>query len=183
MMRPLVTFLFCLTLLFSCRNTEQTNEVVEEGTPMNTTPRQAADNNGSFSPPISPGDSDNTSIITKDYWVIEFYVPFDDSYEKKMANKGRWYKFEKDGTFTCGQWQEDHSYGSWRYGRSQFNNLTIVADAKNDNLDAEWEFQIGNQGTEMSWAGQQSFGVEAGTMAKAINLLTKPTKQQFGVEE
>ena len=181
-MKQLASFLFCLTFLISCQNSEQANTASNQ--PGVTSQNTGANNNtGTFAPPISPGESYNTSIITKDYWVMEFYVPFDNSYEKKMANKGRWYKFSNDGTFTCGQWQEETSYGSWRYGRSVFDNLTIVADAANDNLDAEWEFQIGSGGTEMSWAGQQAFGVEAGAMVKAVNLLTMPTKKQFGVEE
>jgi hypothetical protein len=176
-MKPFAMLLFSLLLVASCQNAEQ---VGEDGAANTAAP--AAGNDGSFAAPISPGDSPTTDLITKDYWVIEFYVPFDNDYEKKMANKGRWYKFEKDGTFTCGQWQEDHSYGTWRYGTSVFGNPTIVADAKNDNLDAEWEFRPSANGTEMSWAGQQSFGVEEGTMAKAISLMTKPTKAQFGVE-
>jgi len=180
-MKQLASFLFCLVLLISCQNTEQADRSGTASTSGSV--QDARANDGNFSPPISPGDSYNTTVITKDYWVIEFYVPFDQSYEKKMANKGRWYKFKNDGTYVCGQWQEETSFGSWRYGRSAMGELTIVTDAKNDRFDGEWQFQIGSGATEMSWAGQQSFGVEEGTMCKVINLTSKPTKKQFGVEE
>ena len=181
-MKNLALFLFCLSLLAACRNTEQADSATDGTVQSADNSLLQSGNTGSFAPPISPGDSPTTNILTTQYWVMEYYVPFDNDYDKKMANKGRWYKFEKDGTFTCGQWQESHSNGSWRYGTSTFGNPTIVADALNDRLDAEWEFQFGNANTEMSWAGQQAFGVEGGAMVKAINLGSMPTKAQFGVE-
>lgn len=183
-MKQFGTFFLVLLLMSACQHAEQVDNSVDRmgDAPGNTSAQNAAANTGSFAPPISPGDSPTTQLITKDYWVIEYYVPFDDDYNKKMANKGRWYKFKNDGTFVCGQWQEETSHGSWRYGTSVFGRPTIVADAKNDRLDAEWEFQANGDGSEMSWAGQQRFGVEEGTMVKAINLMTMPTKAQFGVE-
>ncbi len=177
--------LFCLLFIGACQNTEQPSQTGEQAPPAPQTanPQSPVDNAGSFSPPLSPGNSPSTAIITNGYWVIEFYVPADNDYNKKMANKGRWYKFNTDGTFICGQWQEQISHGSWRYGTSVFGNPTIIADAQADRLDGEWEFQTSANGAEMSWAGQKAFGVEEGAMAKAINLTSMPTKAQFGVAE
>ena len=64
------------------------------------------------------------------------------------------------------------------------NNLFVKVrvDAIDDSQDAEWELQFAGDGDVASWIGTKEFINNKGVMAKAINLLTRPTKKQFGYE-
>jgi hypothetical protein len=135
--------------------------------------------NGSFLPPLQQEETPMVTTLTTDYWVFEFYVVDDKS--RRTANKGRWFNFHPDGTYESGIWENETGYGSWRIQQEPEGTM-LYLDNINDTQDEKWEIQGVNDAKDtMTWAGI-SETPNAGVITKAINLLTKPTKQQFGVE-
>ncbi|MCB0587954.1 MAG: hypothetical protein KDD06_21865 [Phaeodactylibacter sp.] len=140
-------------------------------------PRQSA--SGSFLAPLPPIDHPMAPILLKDYWVFEFYVVDDPA--ARAANKGRWFRFFEDGTFESGRWQEKTGYGSWSI-KVEDGDVMLYVDNIVDADDGEWEIQGVNKDKDtMTWVGVNKTST-AGVITKVINLLTMPTKAQFGVE-
>lgn len=147
------------------------------GSPVAGAPNRAE--SGSFLPPQAPGDNPLAEILMRDFWIFEFYVVDDPAL--RAANKGRWFKFYPDGTFEAGLWQEKTGYGSWSLQTvdgDRILRLDNIVDAE----DIQWEIQgVNSEQDTMTWAGINKTN-NAGAITKVINLLTRPTKAQFGVE-
>lgn len=131
-------------------------------------------------PPQIPPQNATTAKLMKDYWVFEFYVVPGDK-AASQAGRGRWYKFNPDGTFESGRW-EDEKWGSgnWYY-RVEDGKRLLRLDSSVDAEDAEWDLQGETDGA-MSWGGTSTYD-QGGIILKALNLMTIPTRQQFGVQE
>lgn len=126
-------------------------------------------------------DIPETNALLTNYWVFEFYVD-----RKDRANTGKrvgtWYQFAPDGTFTSGQWQEQTNTGVWSVRRAD-GKVFLTLDSNVDALDTEYDLQGMTQSRDaMSWVGTKRYATNH-VMLKAINLLTQPTKKQFGVTE
>ena len=150
---------------------------------------------GSFGAPVSQERHPETPMLCKDHWVFEFYVSGD--VRTDIANKGRWYKFSADGTFLSGQWEEAQARGSWRFDRRPFEDfvpidaetgkpisqdeLHLILDSEQDEQDADFIVIFAPSGEVGSWMGAKGTRLE-GISVKAINLIDRPTKKQFGVE-
>ncbi|MEN0006908.1 MAG: hypothetical protein AAF798_22340 [Bacteroidota bacterium] len=174
---------FCLILLASCKNDNNTDNTDTAATsvPSTTTAPATPSTGGSALTPLNPGDSPLVSILTSNYWVFEFYIDPDDK-ANNILNKGRWYQLNPDGTFTNGKWQEQLGSGSWILAKNDLNKDILRLDNVVDSEDAEFEIQFNKEADASSWIGTKTFG-QSGVMIKAINLLTAPTKAQFGVAE
>ncbi|MCO6477849.1 MAG: hypothetical protein J5I94_14560 [Phaeodactylibacter sp.] len=134
---------------------------------------------GSFLPPTPPGGHPMAPLLMRDFWVFEFYVV--DDAASRAANKGRWFRFFEDGTFESGHWQEKTGNGSWRLQDEQ-GKVILYLDNVVDAQDGQWEIQGVNKDQDtMTWVGISKTNT-AGVICKVINLLTRPTKAQFGVE-
>lgn len=129
--------------------------------------------------PVPLEESPLVTTLTSDYWVFEFYVIPGDQ-QAGWANQGRWYDFNLDGTFESGHWEELTGNGSWRMETREGKQFIII-DSTVDEEDAEWEIKVGGDGQAMSWVGTENYK-RSSHMLKAISLLTRPTKKQFGVE-
>ncbi|MCB0570581.1 MAG: hypothetical protein KDC66_12485 [Phaeodactylibacter sp.] len=135
---------------------------------------------GSFLPPLNPGESPLIATLATDFWVFEYYVAEDP--EARKANKGLWFKFNPDGTYESGHWEEQIGYGSWRLAEFE-GDLILSLDNIYDSQDGQWEIQGVNKDQDtMTWVGVNKT-TTAGVITKVINLLSRPTKAQFGVEE
>lgn len=158
-------------------NTTTTTEITEEG---NAQSRPSKGAKGSFLPPLDPGEGTMVTTLTADYWVFEFYVA--EERADRAANKGRWFKFAPDGTYESGIWQEQIGYGVWRI-QEEPEGLMLYLDNIDDSQDEKWEIQgVNDVRDTMTWAGLSETNT-AGVITKVINLLTMPTKKQFGVDE
>ncbi|MDX1942394.1 MAG: hypothetical protein SFU99_17655 [Saprospiraceae bacterium] len=136
---------------------------------------------GGAVPALALGINRETNILTSNYWVIEFYVAQGENFEPKKVNRGKWYKFNKDGTFQSGHWEVPGCSGTWRLDYSTQYPMFIV-DSYNDAEDWAWHMQgVTEDNSEMSLVGAQGYSNYA-DLVKAINLLTPPTKKQFGDE-
>lgn len=137
---------------------------------------------GSAAAPIAANThSPYVQTLLNNFWVYEYYVDSKDR-STQLPNKGRWYKFNADGTFEGGQWEEQTHAGSWVLNIEE-GNWVIYLDSNNDALDNQFFIQGLEPGVEStSWVGTSRFE-NSHIIIKVINLLTRPTKQQFGVEE
>jgi hypothetical protein len=138
---------------------------------------------GSAAPAQPAGDSPEEKLLMNNFWVIEYYISFKD-FEGGKVNRGRWYRFKPDGTFANGHWGEQTGYGTWQLLYKDGENAAFIIDsATDDTEDAGWEIQQKSpSGDEMTWVGIKDYATVYGDLVKAINLLTAPTKKQFGDE-
>lgn len=135
---------------------------------------------GTAAPALALGDNRETNILTKDFWVIEYYIGVRD-FETQKSNRGKWYKFLKNGTFASGHWGERGCDGTWTIDYSTQYPLVIL-DSYDDNEDVAWHIQaVTPDLNEMSLVGGNGYS-NYSDMVKAVNLLTMPTKKQFGDE-
>ncbi len=162
-------FIFLLAGALSCQseNKKNANDRCESGT---------------AAPALSAGNSREARILTTHFWVIEFYVGVNEAtYNRSKTMKGKWYKFNQDGTFVGGHWEEIGCKGTWRLDYSQQDPIVWI-DSYDDSEDCGWQIQgISGDESEMSWVGAKGY-ISYADMVKAINLMTIPTKKQFRVE-
>jgi len=139
-----------------------------------------ANKNGSFMEPTPLPDARTVELLTKDFWVFEYYVA--DEKKVRLGNKGRWFAFYQDGTFESGRWTEKLGYGAWNLQNVPGEDLRLILDNIDNNQDEQWEIQgVNASGDAMTWVGINETNT-SGHVIKAINLLTRPTRQQFDAE-
>lgn len=184
--------IFCILLLslWSCSGEggSQSQEPQQEqaaaapesaGTQSAVADAPRAGDSGAFISPVPAGNHPMVPILTRDFWVFEFYVA--DQAGARAANKGRWFRFFNDGTYESGHWEDKTGYGSWQL-QDEDGKVMLHLDNIIDAEDAQWEIQgVNKEQDTMTWAGANKTKV-AGVITKVINLLTRPTKAQFGVE-
>lgn len=166
--------LVCLLLVasFACRNESNT----APGAEGNTKALQKV-----LPAPKPIPDTREAQLLLRDYWVFEFFI-VPGNREQTQFNRGKWYQFKGDGTFTAGHWQDYTTKGVWTlfYG-NDYPVIHLIAE--NDELTGEYQIQGVSGDTEyMSWVGTDRYG-QKGFAAKVMNLLSTPTRQQFGVEQ
>ncbi len=176
MNRLLIVFFLSTAALFSACKTDTTNN---NGS-TDTTSADQVDDSGYASKANPVGDSPYADVLTFNYWVFEKYYHPDKA--QKALGKGRWFKFEKDGSFVSGRWEDQTANGSWRtYERE--GRTYIALDSSIDREDAEFEIQaITKDKDQMAWVGTNAYPNYDQVALVTGNLLTIPTKAQYGVE-
>ncbi|KAA3634275.1 MAG: hypothetical protein DWQ02_11700 [Bacteroidetes bacterium] len=176
MNRLLFVFILAFAALFTACNTDTANN----NDSSETTSTEPLDNSGYASKANPVGDAPYAEVLTFNYWVFEKYYHPDKA--QKALGKGRWFKFEKDGSFTSGRWQDQTANGSWRtYERE--GRTFIALDSSIDREDAEFEIQaITQDKDQMAWVGTASYPNYDQVALVTGNLMTIPTKAQYGVE-
>ncbi|MCB9080687.1 MAG: hypothetical protein H6555_03140 [Lewinellaceae bacterium] len=145
---------------------------------------------GRAASPITPANFRETPLLTAAFWVFEFYV-IPDRPGAGVPRKGTWYRFNPDGTYVGGHWEDQNDYGTWfieekpsmhRPGET-FRNI-FIDSAVDDFRDVEYEIQgVEAAGEVMSWVKTKNSADKESGLAKAIKMLSSPTKQQFGITE
>ena len=181
-MKRIVLFAFIAMTWVACKNESNSTEGSSDTTEQGTT---ATGNNnatqGKAANPVTPVSSGLTEDLTRDFWVYEFYIDPKNRDNSKLF-RGKWFSLSADGTFESGHWEETTGSGSWLLLKDDQGKDLLRLDNVNDAEDAEFQVQINADGDAASWVGTKTYG-QAGVMLKAINLMTKPTKQQFGLAE
>lgn len=93
-------------------------------------------------------------FLTTGYWYVEAYVKINDR-ESALANRGRWFQFNSDGTFSSGRYKGISARGRWTYDPQ---TALIFIDSEKNDQDGEWKIQMGNSGTVMILVGTERFG-------------------------
>lgn len=178
--------LIVLSMFFvACQPNASTNNQTdtEKTTPIATpnSNNNATSNKGAFNPPHPVDNSPFTAALLKDWWVVEYWVDAVHP-ENDRPNKGRWYKFNQDGTFTGGLWEDEKEHGSYKVFLNHKDEWVLRIDSNIDRLDAEWGLLINKAGDEMSWVGTETYPAYDPVTLKLIELGSRPTKKQFGME-
>lgn len=165
-MRKILSLLFLMSvILLSCGEEER---------------KAPAGSKGNAGKPQTPPASKETQILTTNYWVFEHYIS-SSNFQQGKSSRGKWFLFKKDGTFESGHWEQKLGGGSW-YLTLGGQYPVLVIDSFNDADDTSWQLQgIPEDGSEMSWVGSADYP-NYGDLTKMLNLLTPPTKKQFGDE-
>ena len=170
------TFFSILILLAAagCKNEPKTNG--------NTGNTPKANTEAAWAETAVPAvSSRETAMLTKDFWVFEFYVIPGDQ-EKSKFNRGLWYKLQMNGTFEYGHWEEALGTGTWKLTEFEGKPILTVDSGTDNSFDMFWEINFGDySGFEASFVATKD-SQQAGTMCKMINIQTRPTKKQFGYE-
>ena len=175
--------LLFLSLLWACqsdpKNDAGTTAATEE--PAQDPKEALTTQRGTAAPAVNPGDSPFVQNLTSNFWVVEHWVNPQNDRATYLANKGRWWNFHPDGTFETGIWEEQTGQGTWRtYLRE--GEQVIFVDGESDVDDGEWKITFNGPVTQSSWVGYSDYPSSRGIMAKLDNLLTRPTKEQYGIQ-
>jgi hypothetical protein len=166
--------LLCLGLA-ACKNDNQSTDTPntdEQNTEVAADPNETASD-------YVPKSKEEEFLLTN-FWVFEFYIVPND-HPASVEKRGTWYAFSPDGTYEMGHWAEQTGKGTWTLFQDE-NKWKVRCDAEDDSQDAEWELQFNQDGDVASWIGTSVYPSNKGVMGKVINLMTRPTKKQFGYE-
>ncbi len=133
-------------------------------------------------PTLPPTTFEAITLTNGKHWVFEFYV-LPEYPELQKSNKGRWFIFNPDGTYSTGVWDKETCGGTYLvYNNPEYNKPLVYLDSDHDMDDMEFEIQSINKETDaMGWVGTSRFN-KVPPMIKVIALDSRPTKEQFGVE-
>jgi len=123
-------------------------------------------------------------ILTRTYWVFEFYHDPNGSIAQRKVGQGLWYRFQPDGSFIGGHWDRQTHSGLW-YLTYDGDKVFITIDSNVDRHDGKWDIQaIGREQDTMAWVRTYDFGTRTRSpiQGKLIELFNVPTKEQFGVQ-
>lgn len=137
---------------------------------------------GKVLPP--PMNQMEAQLLTKSFWAFEFYHDSYGSPNQRLAGQGQWLRFNPDGTFIGGHWDQQTHSGAW-YLLYDGEHRYLTLDSNVDRLDAKWDIQkINGERDAMGWVRQNDFGPKTPRtiQAKVIELYDMPTKKQFGQE-
>jgi len=140
---------------------------------------------GSIGTPAIPQKFKETDLLLTDYWVYEYYV-IPEKVGVGPNFVGTWYKFNPNGTYTKGQFQETFDNGNWyiserpsEHQPGKVFRYIYFDSAVNDLWDVGFEIQ-GTSGYNMSWVKQLNPPDGESGLGKVMKMLTKPTREQLG---
>lgn len=99
--------------------------------------------------------------LTTDYWYIEGWVQMN-APEASVQNRGRWFQFNTDGTYTSGRYNKTTGKGTWKYTPSL---ATIHMEADNFNETGEFTIKMATNNEVMIWVGTERYN-QTGTQCK-----------------
>lgn len=132
-----------------------------------------------------PMNRSEPRMLTRDFWVVEFYHDSFASKEQRKRGQGQWFQFNPDGSFIGGHWEKQTHSGLW-YMIYDGDKKYVTIDSNVDRLDGKWDMQgIGSEEETTAWVRTTEFGPRTprSVTIKLITLSNRPTKQQFGVAE
>ena len=92
-------------------------------------------------------------VLTTELWAVWALVRIKDQPANRQ-NQGAWFKFNPDGTYEYGFWDEPIGSGAWFFDGSTAN-LHLDSELQGD--DREWRLQMGQDEDVMVWIGTDRF--------------------------
>jgi hypothetical protein len=154
-MKRIAFFLLLIGALFACKNDPPAETGAEETSATETRPITPPEGGPIAGPNKKPSMQTEKLLgyLTAGYWYVEAFIKINDP-EANAANRGRWYQFAADGTFSSGRYKTAGAGGVWTYDPQ---NALIFLDAQNDEEDSEWKLQLASDGSIMIWVGTKRF--------------------------
>ena len=178
MTKFLLQLTFILMVTFSCQPNSKVSKSGDSSV-------DAKPSLGSIGTPAIPEKFKETDLLLTDYWVYEFYV-IPEKVGVGPNFVGTWYKFNPNGTYSKGQFQETFDNGNWyissrpsEHQPGKVFKYIYFDSAVNDLWDVGFEIQ-GTSGYNMYWVKQLDPPDGESGLAKVMKMLTKPTREQMG---
>jgi hypothetical protein len=153
-MRSIRFFLFAFILILSACRSDSAAEAETSGDGITPTP---IDKPTQAAAPTEAQISEQTQRIvqafTTGYWYVEGWVQMN-SPEASLQNRGRWFKFSPDGTYTSGRYQKTTGKGTWKYTPSL---ATVQLEAENFNETGEFTIKMATNNQVMIWVGTERY--------------------------
>lgn len=160
-------FFFCLALAFSVASCQNGCGTGNGGD--NAGKSLTSSTHRKFTPPTDSTTRRVFDIFAHDYWVVTGYHKIGVKGASR-ANRGRWYQFRPDGTFTVGYFDKVLSTGTWNLEQ---NGTHMRLDAQDVSEDGLWRMQINSDGSIAVWVGTEEFQT-TGVQQRLENLLFAP---------
>ena len=93
------------------------------------------------------------NFLSTGYWYIIGYSKINEP-EAHAQNRGRWFHFSKEGTYSYGKLKETWGKGVWTYDPQ---NALLFLDSEKDADDGEWRLQMAKNGSAMVLVGTERF--------------------------
>lgn len=172
----IVTFAACQNNTSGGGNAATGEDATEESNPMMIGDKVIeGKNKGSFNLVNAPGRTAPVQMLAEKYWVVKGYIEHGDK-EAQQKNVGRWYKFNLEGTFESGRWQEKTANGSWTFDEE---TKTLHVDSNSDVEDSEWITQMTAKGGTMVIIGTKRYK-QTHIQGKMVKLDSMPVEGEFG---
>lgn len=172
-MKKNLLILITILAFTACKNNSSSGGADETTNPMTIDDKVVeGPNKGSFNLVNAPGKTAPVQMLAEKYWVIKGYIQHGDK-EAQQKNEGRWYKFNLDGTFDSGRWQEKTANGSWSFDEK---TKIIHLDSSLDTEDSEWNTQITVSGNTMVIIGTKKYN-QTHIQGKMVKQDSMPTKK------
>lgn len=156
-MKRTLLFLLLISLLAACKNDPQDPDTGGDETSATETRPITPPEGGPIAGPNKQPSMQTEKLLgylTTGYWYVEAFVKINDR-EAGLQNRGRWFKFEPDGTLSTGKLKAISAKGTWTYDPQ---TALIYIDSEKDEQDGEWKIQMGKSGTVMILVGTERFG-------------------------
>lgn len=128
--------------------------------------------------PATPQQERIVRVLSSNYWIVQGLVRIKDK-EASRVNPGAWFKFNPDGSYTYGHFQNTIGTGAWSLDGQK---ATVLLDAPLIGDDREWKLQIAKSEDVMVWVGTERYHTN-NTNMKLINLLFIPkNRKEIGLE-
>ncbi|RMF22331.1 MAG: hypothetical protein D6765_14410 [Bacteroidetes bacterium] len=131
-------------------------------------------------PPVNEEEARARRALTNNYWVVNFFHRIRDP-QANRANQGRWYKFNPDGTYECGQFEKTFCKGKWRLFL-EGNRARLDLDAEIPEEDGEWMMQMASTEDIMIWVGTERYGTNNVQMRLENLLFIPKNRQEMGLK-
>ena len=126
-------------------------------------------------------DSTETKVynfLAKDYWVVTGYHKINDRQASK-SNRGRWYQFRPDCTFTAGHFDKVLSTGTWAL---ESKGTHIRLNAENVTEDGLWRMQFQSDGSQAVFVGTEQYQTNSIQMRLESLLFAPKNPKEMGWE-
>ena len=118
-------------------------------------------------------------VLTTELWAVWSLIRIK-KVKDTRANQGTWFKFNPDGTYEYGYWDEPISTGTWFFdGPKALLNL----DSKLKGDDRQWEVKMSSGEEVMVWVGTQKFSTTDISLKLERFANVPKTRAELGVSE
>ena len=129
--------------------------------------------------PVTDQEKRVARTLATEIWVVWSLVRIKKQ-EETRANQGTWFKFNENGTYEYGFWEEPIGTGTWYFDGP---NALLNLDANLKSDDRQWKLQMARTEDVMIWTGTEKYHTTDITMKLNRFYNVPKTRAELGVTE
>ena len=129
--------------------------------------------------PVTAQEQRVHRVLTTELWAVWSLIRIKKAKETR-ENQGAWFKFDPDGTYEYGFWDEPISTGTWYFDGTK-GLLDLDSKMKGD--DRQWKVQMASSEDVMVWVGTQKYATTDISMKLERFANVPKTRAELGVRE